>query len=231
MSDIFARQPLNLPLDRTAALFIDLQEEHRGDERLLAVEFDRVIANVQKLQAAARTARMPLYHFAYVVDIDAETTRRHHPRLEDGRSAFSDKNDQLSAICPEVAPAGGERLVVKTEASAFGAGFGDELAERGVEWLVIAGVWTEACVDATVKDALRRDLRVLLVKDACSSGSVTMHQTGILNLANRLYGGAVADTQTACRLIAGETVDCWSPRSPVPIRYESETVGRIYASL
>ena len=231
MPDLFARQKLALPLDRTAALFIDLQEEHRRDPRLLAVGFDRVVANVVRLQQAARQAGVPLHHFAYVVDTGAATTRRFHPRLEDGRSAFSDKDDPLSAICAEVAPRAGERLIVKTEASAVGSGFGDELAADGIEWLVIAGVWTEACVDATVKDALKRDFRVLLVKDACGSGSTAMHQTGILNLANRLYGGAVADTQTACRLLAGGTADVWSPQTPVPIRYEMETVAEIYEAL
>ncbi|MCV0397464.1 MAG: isochorismatase family protein [Rhizobiaceae bacterium] len=233
MKEVLAanRVQVSLPLDRTAALFIDLQEEHRHDRRLLAVGFDQVLANVARLQAAARAADLSLYHFAYVVDPAAETTRRYHPRLEDGRSAFSDKDDPLSAICPEVAPVADERLIVKTEASAFGSGFGDELSGAGIEWLVIAGVWTEACVDATVKDALKRDFRVLLVKDACGSGSVAMHQIGILNLANRLYGGAVVTTDAACRLMAGETVEAWSPLTPVPIRYGYEDAAAPYEAL
>jgi nicotinamidase-related amidase len=225
------RTRLTIPAAASTLLCIDMQEEHRKDERLLAVGFDRVIANVGRLQAAARGAGMPLYHFAFVVDAEAATTRRFHPRLEDGRSAFSDKDDPLSAICPEVAPLAGEKLIVKTEASAFGSGFGDDLSAAGVEWLIVAGVWTEACVDATVKDALKRDFRVLLVKDACGSGSVAMHQTGILNLANRLYGGAVVTTEAACQLMAGDAAEGWRPQSPVPIRYEAESIGALYEAL
>ena len=225
------RTRLTIPAAASTLLCIDMQEEHRKDERLLAVGFDRVIANVGRLQAAARGAGMPLYHFAFVVDAEAATTRRFHPRLEDGRSAFSDKDDPLSAICPEVAPLAGEKLIVKTEASAFGSGFGDDLSAAGVEWLIVAGVWTEACVDATVKDALKRDFRVLLVKDACGSGSVAMHQTGILNLANRIYGGAIVDTEGACRLISAETISAWQPDRPVPIRYGFDDAGAIYAAL
>ncbi len=62
------RRSIALPLERTAALFIDMQEEHRSDERLLAVGYDRVLANAARLQAACRAAGVSLFHFAYVVD-------------------------------------------------------------------------------------------------------------------------------------------------------------------
>jgi nicotinamidase-related amidase len=198
---------------------------------LLAVEFDRVVANVMLLQQAARQSGIPVYHFAYSVDAAAETTLAHHPRLPDGRSAFSDKDDPLTAICPEVAPLEGERLIVKSEASAFGTGLGGELKAAGTEWLYICGVWTEACVDATVKAALKLGFRVALVKDACGSGSIAMHQTGILNLANRIYGGAVLKTEAVCRLMAGEAAEGWTPETPVPIRYGYEDAATIYEGL
>ncbi len=223
------KMPLSLPPGCQALLCIDLQEEHRKDQRLLAVGFDGVVANVRRLQDAARANGIPVYHFAYVVD--AAAALPHHPKLPDGRSAFSDKDDPLTAICPEVAPLEDEKLVIKSEASAFGTGLGDALKAEGAEWLYVCGVWTEACVDATVKAALKLGFRVVLVKDACGSGSVAMHQTGILNLANRLYGGAVSDTDAACLLMAGGTVMAWQPDRPVPIRYGFEDASRIYDGL
>ena len=93
------RTRLTIPAAASTLLCIDMQEEHRKDERLLAVGFDRVIANVGRLQAAARGAGMPLYHFAFVVDAEAATTRRFHPRLEDGRSAFPTRTTR----CPRSA--------------------------------------------------------------------------------------------------------------------------------
>lgn len=225
------KSPLVLPLDRTALLLIDLQEEHRRDERYLVAGFDIVVANAARLLDGARAGGVPAFHFAYVVDMANDSMPPFHPRMADGRSAFSDRSDPHTAICAEVAPQNGERVVVKTEASAFGTGLGDELRQTGTEWLVVAGVWTEACVDATVKHAIGQGFRVLLVKDACGSGTTAMHQTGILNLANRLYGGAVCDTTSACRLLAGETVDAWSPSKPVPIRYEAETIEALYRAI
>lgn len=225
------KSPISIQRGTAAAVFIDLQEEHRGDSRYLVEGFDGIIANVRRLQAAARRNHVPLYHWAYIVDLDSQD-RPFHPLDAEGKSAFSDKSDPLTAICAEVAPAPGEAMLVKAEASALRTGTAaDALKARGIEWLVVSGVWTEACVDATVKDAVARGFRVLLVKDACGSGSAAMHQAGILNLANRLYGGAVTDTEGACRLLAGETVTAWQVEGSVPLRFTFDNAERIYAAL
>ncbi|PZV38586.1 isochorismatase family protein [Mesorhizobium kowhaii] len=225
------KTPISLKRGTVAAVFIDLQEEHRQDQRYLVEGFGDILANVQRLQAAARQNHVPLYHWAYIVDLDKQD-RPFHPIGADGKSAFSDKSDPLTEICHEVAPANGEALLIKAEASAFRTGpAARDLKSVGIEWLVVAGVWTEACIDATVKDAVAKGFRVLLVKDACGSGSAAMHQTGILNLANRLYGGAVTDTDGACRLLAGESVTAWQVEGSVPLRFTFENAADLYSEL
>ncbi|MDK1385561.1 isochorismatase family protein [Sinorhizobium sp. 8-89] len=225
------KKPLRIERQKVAALFIDLQEEHRHDERYLVEGYDAVLRNAARLQDSARRNGIPVFHCAYIVDL-ADHVRPFHPIGPDGRSAFSDKDDPLTAICPEVAPRASERLLVKNEASAFGKSpLIGELRDAGVQWLVIAGVWTEACVDATVKDAISLGLHVLLVKDACGSGGLAMHQAGILNLANRLYGGAVVDTQAACALLEGSTVEAWQIEGSVPLRFTFETAAELYREL
>ncbi|ANT51433.1 isochorismatase family protein [Mesorhizobium amorphae] len=224
------KRPISISRGTVAAVFIDLQEEHRQDKRYLVEGFGDILANVQRLQEAARRNFVPLYHWAYIVDL--AKARPFHPVDADGKSAFSDKDDPLTAICAEVAPAAGETMLVKTEASAFGGGSAaDDLKSRGIEWLVIAGVWTEACIDATVRDAVALGFRVLLVKDACGSASAAMHQTAILNLANRLYGGAVANTVDACRLLSGDTVSVWQVEGSVPLRFTYENAAGLYDDL
>ena len=146
-----------------------------------------------------------------------------NPRLDD---------DEIAAL----APLGkrhwlrdGEALFFKSEASALGDGkLNAHLKTQGIEWLLVAGVWTEACVDATVRHAVDRGFRVLLVKDACGSGTLTMHQAAILNLANRLYGGAVVDSARADALLSGEEVEAWQTSMPVPLRYRGDTLVELY---
>ncbi|AZV18883.1 MULTISPECIES: isochorismatase family protein [unclassified Mesorhizobium] len=225
------KTPIAIKPGTVAAIFIDLQEEHRQDKRYLVDGYDTILANVQRLQAAARQNHVPIYHWAYIVDLDSQD-RPFHPLGEDGKSAFSDKSDPLTEICREVAPINGEALLIKAEASAFRTGpAARDIKSSGIDWLVISGVWTEACIDATVKDAVAKGFRVLLVKDACGSGSAAMHQTGILNLANRLYGGAVTDTNGACRLLAGETVTAWQVEGSVPLRFSFDNAAALYADL
>ena len=226
------RRPLSIDPRTTAALFVDLQEEHRQDERYLVAGFDRVIANVRQLQHHARAAGIPVFHSAYVVDAATSSERPYHPVLPDGTSAFSDKADPRTAVCAEVGPVGDEPLLIKTEASAFGAqSLAGDLRSRGVVWLIVAGVWTEACIAATVRDALALGFRVLVVKDACASGTEAMHQTAILNLANRLYGGAVVATADATRLMDGETIDAWQVQGAVPMRFTYTTATELYEAI
>lgn len=226
------KSPLSLPHGKVATVFIDLQEEHRGDPRYLVEGYDAVLANAARLQAAAREDGVPLFHFAYVVDMADGLPRPFHPVDSDGRSVFSDSRDPLAAVCAEAAPLDNEPLLIKSAPSAFKDGqFEPLLHAQGIEWLIVSGVWTEACVDATVKDAVERGFRVLLVKDACGSATVAMHKIGILNLANRLYGGAVTDTATACRLIAGEEAEVWQVQGSVPLRFNFETAEAEFEAL
>ncbi|WP_454685368.1 isochorismatase family protein [Ancylobacter moscoviensis] len=226
------KEALSLDPRRTAFLAIDLQEEHRRDPRYLVEDFTAVLAHVRALQRAARQAGVPVIHAQYVVDTREGAPHPFHPMMPDGRSAFSALGDTATAICPEVAPLAGEPVITKNDASVFSVSeTARQLAERNVAWLMVAGVWSEACISASVNDAVARGFRVVLVKDACASATRAMHQAAILNLANRLYGGAVVDTRTACRLLAGETVEAWQVQGSVPLKYTFDDAERLYGSL
>ena len=69
------KTPISIKRGTVAAVFIDLQEEHRQDPRYLVEGFGGILANVQRLQAAARRNHVPLYHWAYIVDLDKAAGR------------------------------------------------------------------------------------------------------------------------------------------------------------
>jgi len=226
------RRLLSIDPRRTALILVDLQEEQRRVPHYAVENFEAVLANARKLLQAARANAVMAIHTAFRRDFQAVPPRPLEPLSPDGGPAFSDKNSPLIAICREVEPRSGEPVLFKNDASAFCEGELEPLLRNAaVEWLIVAGVWTEACVAATVQDAIARGIRVMLVKDACGSGTTAMHQTGILNLANRLSGGAVANTDTASRLIAGAEVEVWVPERPVPMLYGYGDAGKLYEML
>src|SRR4029079_12975356 len=121
-------------------------------------------------------------HSAYRRDFSLRPPRPFEPVTSDGKPTFSDAVNPLTAICSEVAPRGSESVIYKNDASAFcEESLTPLLGAAHVEWLMIAGVWTEACVAATVRDGIAQGFRVLLVKDACGSGTQAMHKTAVLN--------------------------------------------------
>jgi nicotinamidase-related amidase len=226
------RQSLSLDPRRTALLLVDLQEEQRQDPYYVAADLEAVLANARLLLEAARASGVRVVHVAYKRDFTQVPRRPFEPVTAEGRPTFSDAASPLTAICSEVRPNAGETVIEKNDASAFSTGaLAPLLRDDGVEWLIVCGVWTEACVAASVRDAIACGLHVLLVKDACGSGTVAMHQVGILNLANRLNGGAVANAGTARRLMTGAAAEVWVTEKQVPILFGYQDAGQHYDAL
>ncbi len=223
---------MSLDLRRTALLLVDFQEEQRQDPDVAVAGFATVMANARQLLLSARANNIPVFHAAYCRDFDLCPPRPFEPMTADGEPGFSDKASHLIAICDEVKPADGETVILKNDASAFSEGsLQGAMMSAKIEWVITAGVWTEACVAASVRDAMAAGLRVLLVKDACGSGTETMHQTAILNLANRLYGGAVAATSEALKLLTGGEGEVWVLGKPAQLRFNYSNATEMYLAL
>lgn len=226
------RQTLSISPKRAGLVLVDFQEEQRTAPLYAVANFAEVLANAKALLGCARARGVLIAHAAYKRDLATVPRRPFEMVSDDGRPAFSDITSPLTEICAEVTPRDGEAVLLKNDASAFCEGELEPLLRRShIDWLIVAGVWTEACVAATVRDAITCGFRVLLVKDACGSGTVAMHQTGVLNLANRLYGGAVASTAAAQQLMAGAAADVWVAERPAPILFSYEDAERLFMSL
>jgi len=77
-------------------------------------------------------------------------------------------------IHASVAPKGGEMVVEKNFPNAFRATpLKDELERLGVKNLVVAGMMTHMCVDATVRQAADLGYKVTLLGDACATRTQT----------------------------------------------------------
>ncbi|MDR7481173.1 MAG: cysteine hydrolase [Armatimonadota bacterium] len=177
-----------IDLTHSAVLLIDMQRRHVdpavGYHLIDPQATADIVAAARRALEVARAHDVPVVHVATssrrpspwgFVDHQnpfwAYQTGKIIPGM--GRPRQSGKNVEGSIyaeILPELAPQRDEPVVVKRRYSAF-YGTDLELVLRGLrtETLFVLGVNTNNCVLATVYDAFSRDLRVVVLADACGS--------------------------------------------------------------
>ncbi len=190
--------PPTLARGRTALLVIDMQylDAHpdygdgraakaKGVDHLLAPYFDRlatvVVPTIQRLQAAARAARVEVIH----VKIAALTAdgRDATPRYRLFEYAVPPDGKEAE-ILAEVAPLSGEIVLPKTSTSAFTTTVIDQvLRNLGITTLIVCGVRTQSCVETTVRDAADRGYDVILVPEGCAAIRPEFHERALEVLA------------------------------------------------
>ena len=153
---------------------------------------------LDKLVTLLREARLAGLAVAHVQHGDP-------PRgeLEPGKAGWD--------LAQSVQPAPGEPVFHKRFNSAFkGTGLEDWLDGQGVETLVIGGLQTEHCIDATVKSAFEKGYRVV-VPDGChttfANGSFSGAQLRDF-FENRIWRDRYATIEPVESLIKA-----WGPRS------------------
>lgn len=219
-------------MNHAALLVIDLQNEYRPGAAWPVIGYDAVLANAARLIEAARVAGIPVIHAQAWVKPEerAGYARQEEILTEEFRSAVA--GSEGAEICVEVAALPGDIVVHKHWPSAFRrTDLSQRLADLKVENLVVTGVLTDSCVTESVFDAVYQGFRVWLVKDACGSMSEAMHRTGMLDMANRLYGGGILRMPEALKALADQTFDCWRCTRPVEFVYTLETVDSLYEAL
>ena len=164
---------------RSALVVIDVQEDFASPDGAMArmgadlggVEV--VLDNVETLIAAARQAGACVA-FARVItspqtDSAALKTLNARKGLAPSALDICREGDRGSDYY-RVSPLPGEIEVSKRLFSAFhGADLDLRLREQGVDTLILVGLTTNCCIDATARDAFHRDYNVFVVSDATAA--------------------------------------------------------------
>ena len=139
-----------------ALLIVDIQKDYFPGGRMELVGADAAAGRAQELLAAFRESGEPVFHIQHVWDApDA-------PFFAPGTEGVE--------IHPSVAPAPGEPLIVKEHANAFLAtSLTEDLRSAGVEDVVICGMMTSMCVDASARASDDLGFRTSIAADACAA--------------------------------------------------------------
>lgn len=142
-----------------------------------------VIPNIQRLLRIFRENNMEVIHTRIQsLTKDGRDRSNGHKRLCLLAPPGSKEADFLS----EVAPTGDEIVINKTASGVFSStNLNYVLNNLGIHELVVAGVYTNECVETTIRDACDLGYLVSMVEDACTTVTPELHQATIMTLKNR----------------------------------------------
>ena len=125
------------------------------------------------------------------------------------------KRGQKGTICqrgsggtdfiPSVQPQAGDIIVEKKRYSAFfGTNLDEKLRQKGIHTLVVTGVATNVCVQATVQDGFMRDYFIVVPADLVASTDENFHRNALLTFER--YYGTVTSSKELLRI--------WESKNP-----------------
>jgi nicotinamidase-related amidase len=178
-------------------LIIDIQRDYFPGGAYPLVAPEAAAAAARRVLEAFRAAGEPVLHLRHVWDADDAT--------------FMRPGTEGVEIHPDVAPVGDEPVFEKAEPNGFlGTGLEATLRAQGIDSLVVAGMMSSMCVDATVRAAADAGFVVTVVHDACAApdlefgglevGGAAVHAAFMAALA-----GGYATVVGADRVVEGST--------------------------
>ena len=137
-------------------LVVDIQRDYFPGGAYPLVGSEDASAAAKQVLGWFREERVPVVHLRHVWDApDAAFMRPGTAGIE---------------IHPDVAPFEGEPVLDKAEPNGFiGTDLEGELRSRGVDELVVMGMMSSMCVDATARAACDLGFGVIVVHDACAA--------------------------------------------------------------
>lgn len=142
-----------------------------------------VLPNVHNLQNCFRSHGLEVIHVRIQsLTRDGRDRSKGHKRLE----LHAAPGSAEACFLEEVAPVGDEIVINKTASGVFSStNLHYVLTNLGISSLYIVGVYTNECVETTVRDACDLGYLVTIVDDCCATVTPELHEASLNNLRNR----------------------------------------------
>jgi ureidoacrylate peracid hydrolase len=214
-------EPFGLDLSHAVVIVVDMQNDfgsaggmfHRAGIDIAPIR--AAVAPIVRVVDAARRAGIPIVYLkmGFRPDLsdlgpDHATNRQRHlfmgvgepVEAPDGtRSRVLVRDTWNTNIVDELAPAPGDYVIYKHRFSGFfETGLEGLLRSQAVRDIIFTGCTTSICVESTLRDAMFRDFRCLLLED-CTAEPIgaaadrTNHQASLLAIET-LFGWVASST-------------------------------------
>lgn len=221
-------EPLTIDLAKTAVLVIDMQNDFGskgGMFQRAGIDISSIRAVVPDVRTAlgtARAASLPVVYLkmGFKPDLSdagpatAPNLVKHAPlrvgeivTAPDGsRSRILVRDTWNTEIIPELRPQPQDAVLYKTRFSGFyRTELDDILRRRGIDTLIVTGCTTSVCVESTVRDAMFRDYRCIVLED-CTAEPIAAtaprsnHEASLLTM--QILFGWISDSGKLTRALS-----------------------------
>jgi nicotinamidase-related amidase len=176
-----------------ALLIVDIQNDYFPGGRMELVGAEAAAGRAAELLSAFRESGEPVFHIQHVWDApDA-------PFFAPGTEGVE--------IHSSVTPAEGEPLITKEHANAFlETSLADDLHAAGVKDVVICGMMTSMCVDASARASDDLGFKTSIAADACAapnlqSGDETIPGATVHKTVLAALGSMIAEVRDTSEII------------------------------
>jgi nicotinamidase-related amidase len=172
---------------------IDIQKDYFPGGRMELVGADAAAGRASELLSAFRASGEPVFHVQHVWDAPD--------------APFFAPDTEGVEIHPAVEPAEGEPLIVKAHANAFlETSLEGDLRSAGVDEVVICGMMTSMCVDASARASADLGFGTSIAFDACAapdlqSGDEVIPGATVHKAVLAALGSMVADVRPTSEII------------------------------
>ncbi|MEO7007634.1 MAG: cysteine hydrolase family protein [Caldimonas sp.] len=150
------KAPESLVAAKTALVLIDFQGDYFDAAKLPIPDGPAAVSNAARLVESFDSAGAKVVHVQHLAG------HLSAPLFAPGAAG--------ARIIDEVQPRATHEVVVKALPSAFvGTELDAKLRAAAIDTLVVAGLMTHMCVDATARDGMSRGYKVIVAGDACAT--------------------------------------------------------------
>lgn len=137
-------------------MLIDIQNDYFEKGTMTLVNSDKACANAKRLLERFRSQMLPVIFIQHIAANPAAT--------------FFLPDTAGAEIHPSIQPIDGEKVIVKHFPNSFrGTELMDYLQTNNITDLVICGMMTHMCVDATTRAAKDLGFNITVIGDACAT--------------------------------------------------------------
>lgn len=167
-------------MENTALLIIDVQNDYFKGGNMELVGYEAAGKNTKQVLEYFRTKNLPVIHIKHIATQEGAT--------------FFLPNTSGAEINSVVAPKEGEKIITKNYPNSFReTELLSYLQSKGIKNLVITGMMTDVCVDATVRAAMDLGFSNTVIGDAVATRD------------RELYGKTVTASDINRSYLAGMT--------------------------